>query len=160
MRSLTVLGSCGAWPEPARACAGFLLEYDGYKVVLDLGYAALPQLLTHCPDGAVNAVIVKLTAPGLSVAYTGDSGPSPLLLTLAEGTELFISDATLQGPSPTTTPRYAMTATEAATGAAGAQRLLLTHFWPGSDRSISVTEAQKVFTGEVLAAEEGLVLKL
>jgi ribonuclease BN (tRNA processing enzyme) len=242
MRSLTVLGSCGAWPEPARACAGFLLEYDGYKVVLDLGYAALPQLLTHCPDGAVDAVIVthqhpdhcvdvsalarvryyqapdaspiplycppgvvdvlraleprpdpatvfdvrdltpaqvgpfeldtvplphyvtnlgiKLTAPGLSVAYTGDSGPSPLLPTLAEGTELFISDATLQGPSPTTTPRYVMTATEAATGAAGAQRLLLTHFWPGSDRSISVTEAQKVFTGEVLAAEEGLVLKL
>jgi ribonuclease BN (tRNA processing enzyme) len=240
MRSLTVLGSCGAWPEPGRACAGFLLEYDGYKVVLDLGYAALPQLLKHCPDGAVDALIVthqhpdhcvdvsalarvryyqapdaapiplycppgvvdvlraleprpdpatvfdlrelapaqvgpfeldtvllphyvtnlgiKLTAPGLSVAYTGDSGPSPLLATLAEGTDLFISDATLQGPSPTTGPRYVMTATEAATGAAGAQTLLLTHFWPGSDRSVSVTEAQKVFVGEVIAAEEGLVL--
>jgi ribonuclease BN (tRNA processing enzyme) len=242
MRSLTVLGSCGAWPEPGRTCAGFLLEYDGYKVVLDLGYAALPQLLKHCPDGAVDAVIVthqhpdhcvdvsalarvryyqapdaspiplycppgvvdvlraleprpdpatvfdvqdlapaqvgpfeldtvllphyvtnlgiKLTAPGLSVAYTGDSGPSPLLPTLAEGTDLFISDATLQGPSPNTTPRYVMTATEAATGAAGAQRLLLTHFWPGSDRSVSVIEAQKVFAGEVIAAEEGLALTL
>jgi ribonuclease BN (tRNA processing enzyme) len=242
MRSLTVLGSCGAWPEPGRACAGFLLEYDGYKVVLDLGYAALPQLLKYCPDGAVDALIVthqhpdhcvdvsalarvryyqapdaspiplycppgvvdvlraleprpdpatvfdvqdlapaqvgpfeldtvllphyvtnlgiKLTAPGLSVAYTGDSGPSPLLPTLAEGTDLFISDATLQGPSPTTGPRYVMTATEAATGAAGAQTLLLTHFWPGSDRSVSVTEAEKVFVGEVIAAEEGLVLTL
>jgi ribonuclease BN (tRNA processing enzyme) len=242
MRSLTVLGSCGAWPEPGRACAGFLLEYDGYKVVLDLGYAALPQLLMHCADGAVDALIVthqhpdhcvdvsalarvryyqapdaapiplycppgvvdvlraleprpdpatvfdvrdlapaqvgpfeldtvllphyvtnlgiKLTAPGLSVAYTGDSGPSPLLPMLAEGTDLFISDATLQGPSPTTRPRYVMTATEAATGAAGAQTLLLTHFWPGSDRSVSVTEAQKVFVGEVIAAEEGLVLTL
>ena len=53
MRSLTVLGSCGAWPEPGRACAGFLLEYDGYKIVLDLGYAALPQLLKHCPAGAL-----------------------------------------------------------------------------------------------------------
>jgi ribonuclease BN (tRNA processing enzyme) len=242
VRSLTVLGSCGAWPEPGRACAGFLLEYDGYKVVLDLGYAALPQLLKHCPDGAVDALIVthqhpdhcvdvsalarvryyqapdaspiplycppgvvdvlraleprpdpatvfdvrdlapaqvgpfeldtvllphyvtnlgiKLTATGLSVGYTGDSGPSPLLPTLAEGTDLFISDATLQGPSPTTTQRYVMTATEAATGAAGAQTLLLTHFWPGSDRSVSVTEAQKVFAGEVIAAEEGLVLTL
>ena len=145
MRSLTVLGSCGAWPEPGRACAGFLLEYDGHQVVLDLGYAALPHLLKHCPDGAVDAVIVthqhpdhcvdvsalarvryyqvpdaspnplfcppgvvdvlralehlgiKLTAPGLSVAYTGDSGPSPLLPKLAEGTDLYISDATLQG---------------------------------------------------------------
>jgi ribonuclease BN (tRNA processing enzyme) len=71
------------------------------------------------------------------VAYTGDSGPSP-----------------------TTTQRYVMTATEAATGAAGAQTLLLTHFWPGSDRSVNVTEAQKVFAGEVIAAEEGLVLTL
>jgi ribonuclease BN (tRNA processing enzyme) len=53
-----------------------------------------------------------------------------------------------------------MTATEAATGAAGAQTLLLTHFWPGSDRSVNVTEAQKVFAGEVIAAEEGLVLTL
>jgi ribonuclease BN (tRNA processing enzyme) len=94
------------------------------------------------------------------VGYTGDSGPSPLLPTLAEGTDLFISDATLQGPSPTGTPRYLMTATEAATGAAGAQRLLLTHFWPGSERSVSVAEAQKVFAGEVIAAEEGLVLTL
>jgi ribonuclease BN (tRNA processing enzyme) len=147
MRSLTVLGSCGAWPEPGRACAGFLLEYDGYKVVL-----ALPHYVTNLG--------IKLTAPGLSVAYTGDSGPSPLLPTLAEGTDLFISDATLQGPSPTSTPRYVMTAAEAATGAAGAQTLLLTHFWPGSDRSVSVTEAQKVFAGEVIAAEEGLVLTL
>ena len=53
-----------------------------------------------------------------------------------------------------------MTATEAATAAAGARRLLLTHFWPGSDRAVSVAEAQKVFPGEVVAAEEGLVLKL
>jgi ribonuclease BN (tRNA processing enzyme) len=243
MRSLTVLGSCGAWPEPGRACAGFLLEYDGFKVVLDLGYAALPQLLKYCPEGEVDAVVVthqhpdhcvdvsalarvryylapdaasiplycpsgvldvlraleprpdpatvfdvhdlattkeigpfrlesvllphyvtnlgvRLSAPGLVVAYTGDSGPTPELNRLAEGANLHISDATLQGHSPTTTPRYVMTATEAATGAAGAERLLLTHFWPGSDRALSVAEAQRFFPGEVIAAEEGLVIPL
>lgn len=37
MSELTVLGSCGAWPEPGRACAGFLLVHEGFKVVLDLG---------------------------------------------------------------------------------------------------------------------------
>ena len=243
MRSLTVLGSCGAWPEPGRACAGFLLEYDGYKVVLDLGYAALPQLLKHCPQGEVDAVIVthqhpdhcvdvsalarvryyeapdaapiplycppgvldvlraleprpdpatvfdvrdlgeareigpfrletallphyvtnlgvRLSTDDLTVAYTGDSGPGPELAQLAEGADLFVSDATLQGPSPTTTPRYVMTATEAARNAAGAKRLLLTHFWPGSDRAVSVAEASEVFDGEVIAAEEGLVVGL
>lgn len=243
MRSLTVLGSCGAWPEPGRACAGFLLEYDGFTVVLDLGYAALPQLLRYHPTGAVDAIIVthqhpdhcvdvsalarvryyeapdaapiplysppgvvdvlralepdpdpatvfdihdlaattqigplavrtallphyktnlgvRLTAAGVSVAYTGDSGPSADLAKLADGTDLFISDATLQGPPPQTTPRYVMTATEAAHGAEGAKRLLLTHFWPGSDRSVSVAEAQQVFSGEVIAAEEGLAIPL
>ena len=243
MRSLTVLGSCGAWPEAGRACAGFLLEYDDFRVVLDLGYAAPPRLLEHCPKGEVDAVVVthqhpdhcvdvsalarvryyeapdappvqlhcargvldvlrvlepnpdpatvfavhelastkelgplavetvelphyttnfgvRLSAPGVSVAYTGDSGPSEKLSKLAEGTDLFISDATLQGPSPTTTPRYIMTATEAARGARGAKRLLLTHFWPGSDRSISVAEAAREFDGEVIAAEEGLTLPL
>jgi ribonuclease BN (tRNA processing enzyme) len=243
VRSLTVLGSCGAWPEPGRACAGFLLEYDGFRVVLDLGYAALPRLLEHCPKGAVDAVMVthqhpdhcvdvsglarvryyeapgespvslhcapgvldvlrtlephpdpaevldvhdlgsttrigpfevmtvelphyktnfgvRLSAPGVSVAYTGDSGPSPELRKLAEGTDLFISDATLQGPAPQTEPRYVMTATEAGEGARGAGRLLLTHFWPGSDRSVSVAEAKRVFDGDVIAAEEGLTLSL
>lgn len=242
MRSLTVLGSCGAWPEPGRACAGFLLEYDGFKVVLDLGYAALPQLLKHCPDGAVDAVIVthqhpdhcvdvsalarvryylardaapiplycppgvldvlrtleprpdpatvfdvreleatklgpfqletalmphyvtnlgvRLSTPELTVAYTGDSGPGPEAAALADGADLFICDATLQGPSPDTTPRYVMTATEAATAAAGARRLLLTHFWPGSDRAVSIAEAQEVFKREIIAAKESLVINL
>ena len=37
-----------------------------------------------------------------------------------------------------------MTAAEAARGAGG-ERLLLTHFWPGSDRSVSVAEAAREF---------------
>ena len=48
-----VLGSCGGWPEPGRACAGFLLEYDGSRVVLDLGYGTLPRLLSAL--GSVSA---------------------------------------------------------------------------------------------------------
>lgn len=96
----------------------------------------------------------------MSVAYTGDSGPSPELRRLAEGTDLFIADATLQGDPPQSEPRYVMTAGEAAEGARGAGRLLLTHFWPGSDRSVSVAEAQRKFGGEVIAAEEGLTLAL
>ncbi|MEV4264754.1 MBL fold metallo-hydrolase [Kribbella sp. NPDC049584] len=240
MRSLTVLGSCGAWPEAGRACAGFLLEYDGFRVVLDLGYAALPRLLEHCPRGEVDAVVVthqhpdhcvdvsglarvryyeapdappvplhctpgtldvlralepnpdpadvfavhdlasttrigpfdvvtvelphyktnlgvRLSAPGVAVAYTGDSGPSPELRRLAEGADVFISDATYQG-APVSD--YLMTAAEAARAARGARRLVLTHFWPGSDRAVSVREAEAEFDGEVIAADEGLILSL
>lgn len=43
---------------------------------------------------------------------------------------------------------------------AGAKRLLLSHFWPGSDRSAFVAEAREQFTGEVPAADESMVVGL
>jgi ribonuclease BN (tRNA processing enzyme) len=43
---LVVLGSCGAWPERGRACSGFVVEHDGFRIVLDLGYGTLPRLLS------------------------------------------------------------------------------------------------------------------
>lgn len=245
MAGLTVLGGCGAWPEPGRACSGFLVEHDGYRVVLDLGYGTAAPLLARCPGGSADAVVVthehpdhcvdlsalarvrqygepdrprlplhcppgvlrvlralepsvdphavfdvhdlaepawlgpfrltavplphhvpnlgvRLAAAACTLAYTGDSGPSPALAELGAEADLFVVDATLQGDSPAATPRYVMTATEAATwaGRAGARRLLLTHLWPGSDRAVSLAEARAVFDGEVLVADEGLVVPL
>lgn len=43
---------------------------------------------------------------------------------------------------------------------AGAPRLMLTHFWPGNDREISLAAARAEFDGEVMAAEEELVVAL
>jgi ribonuclease BN (tRNA processing enzyme) len=63
MRQVTVLGSCGAFPEPGRACSGFAVEWDGYRLLLDLGYATLPRLLAHWPDGAVDAVVITHEHP-------------------------------------------------------------------------------------------------
>ena len=48
---LTVLGSCGAYPEPGRACSGFAVEEAGYRLVLDLGYGTLPRLQELWPAG-------------------------------------------------------------------------------------------------------------
>jgi ribonuclease BN (tRNA processing enzyme) len=42
---ITVLGGCGAWPAAGQACSGYLVEQDGFRLVLDLGYATLPPLL-------------------------------------------------------------------------------------------------------------------
>ncbi len=47
-----------------------------------------------------------------------------------------------------------------AAAAAGARRLLLTHFWPGNDRQAARTAAAAVFPGEVLLAEEGMEIAL
>lgn len=238
-----MLGSCGAWPEPGRACSGFLLECDGFRVVLDLGYGAASRLFEHCPSGEVDAVVVthehpdhcvdvsalararyyrgsgrvplycppgvvdvlerleprpgqaelyevhelsgtarlgpfrldavplphhvsnvgvRLDTGELSVAYTGDCGPSDALAKLGAGVDLFVVEATLQGPPPDEAPRHLLTAREAGAWAARARarRLLLTHFWPGSERAVSLAEARETFPGEVRTAEEGQVLRV
>jgi ribonuclease BN (tRNA processing enzyme) len=56
---LTVLGACGAWPEAGLACSGFLLEHDGYRLLIDAGYAVVPQLLRHVDATEVDAVYIS-----------------------------------------------------------------------------------------------------
>ena len=58
-----MLGSCGAFPEPGRACSGFAVDWDGYRLVLDLGYGTLTRLLAHWPDGAIDAVAITHEHP-------------------------------------------------------------------------------------------------
>ncbi len=241
---VTVLGSCGAWPEPGRACSGYLVEHDGFRLVLDLGFATLPRLLRYCPNGTVDAVVithrhsdhcvdlngllrvrhhgertlpripllcppdvaavvdgleprprlaelfdvaelpgshrvgpfrlegvelphhvpnagVRLTTPSRTLAYTGDTGPDPLLAELGADADLYIMEATLQAVPEPGEPRHLLTAGEAGewARAAGARRLLLTHFWPGSDRGVSLRQAAAAFDGELLAADEDLVIE-
>ncbi|MGH1553312.1 MBL fold metallo-hydrolase [Streptomyces sp. L7] len=56
---ITVLGSCGAWPSAGLACSGFLVEHEGFRLVIDLGYAALPRLLEHTAPHGVDAVLIS-----------------------------------------------------------------------------------------------------
>jgi ribonuclease BN (tRNA processing enzyme) len=245
MRHLRVLGGCGVWPEAGRAASGFLVVWDGFRIVLDLGYATFPRLITHCRADQVDAVVlthghadhcvdahalyrarayggtrlpkvplfciegvverlaafdpradlhevfdvfelpwpqragpfgikglelphhvpnagVRLATPGLTLAYTGDTGPDSALDELGAGADLFIVAATGQGPPRSAGRRLDLTAGEAGAWAAsaGARRLMLTHFWPGSDRAVSVAEAAAAFPGEVLTAEENLLVPL
>jgi ribonuclease BN (tRNA processing enzyme) len=265
---LVVLGSCGAWPEPGRACSGFVLEHGGARIVLDLGYGTLPRLLTLLGSSAadgIDAVIVthahpdhmvdlhglfrarwygrrgapaiplfapeqvrarllgleddgedvvrrvfdwhplpaapqsagplrlesmllphyvpnagvRLSATGLTLAYTGDTGPDPALAELGREADLFITDATDRGQRPFITdatdraqrsgglpagsgPALNLTAREAgeAAAAARARRLLLTHFWPDNDRRAALAAAAAAFPGEILLADEGLSVAL
>jgi len=56
---LTVLGSCGAWPEAGQACSGYLVEHDGFRLLLDLGYAVVPRLLALLGAGLLDAVFIS-----------------------------------------------------------------------------------------------------
>jgi ribonuclease BN (tRNA processing enzyme) len=56
---ITVLGACGAYPEAGESCSGYLFEADGFRLVVDLGYATMPRLLESVPAEQVDAVYVS-----------------------------------------------------------------------------------------------------
>ncbi|HEY7283694.1 MAG TPA: MBL fold metallo-hydrolase [Actinomycetota bacterium] len=54
-----VLGGCGAWPAAGQACSGYLVELDGFRLLVDPGYATFPRLLELVPAERVDAVLVS-----------------------------------------------------------------------------------------------------
>jgi ribonuclease BN (tRNA processing enzyme) len=56
---LTVLGGCGGWPAAGQACSGYLVEHDGFRLLLDPGYAIVPRLLQRIDAAEVDAVLVS-----------------------------------------------------------------------------------------------------
>jgi len=110
---------------------------------------------------------VRLSADGLTVAYTGDTGPDPALVELGRDADLYIVEASDREQRATTPPaptrsRMHLSAHEAGAAAASARarRLLLTHFWPDNDREASRASARETYAGDVLIADEGLEVPL
>ena len=98
---------------------------------------------------------VRVSANGTSMAYTGDTGESEEVETLARGVDLLLSEAAQQDmPEPVW---FHLTARQAATHAtrAGAGRLVLSHFWPTHDRDVSREQAAEAFDGELVLFDEG-----
>lgn len=55
---LTVLGCSGSIPGPDSPASGYLLESDGYRVVLDLGHGAFGALQRYVNPAEVDAIVV------------------------------------------------------------------------------------------------------
>ncbi|MFL5651162.1 MAG: MBL fold metallo-hydrolase [Chloroflexota bacterium] len=56
---LTVLGGTGGYPGAGGACSGYLIEHDGFRLLVDPGYAIVPRLLGVLPAEAIDAVLVS-----------------------------------------------------------------------------------------------------
>ncbi len=83
---LTVLGGAGAWPPAGGACSGYLIEHDGFRLLVDPGYAVLPRLLEIVAAEAIDAVLVSHRHPDhvadlnplLRARVMGDGAPARL----------------------------------------------------------------------------------
>ena len=101
-------------------------EYPPEEPFLAAGFEVLPVQLPHY---TLETYGFRLSADGVSIAYSGDSGPSERLAELARGTDLFVCEATLDRGVDDGQPRGHLSADEALAAAAqsGTKRVLLTH---------------------------------
>jgi len=84
---VTVVGCSGSFPGPGNPASCYLVEADGFRLLLDLGSGALGALQTHCSFGEVDAVLVSHLHPdhcmdllSLYVARTYDpAGTHPVI---------------------------------------------------------------------------------
>jgi ribonuclease BN (tRNA processing enzyme) len=105
----------------------------------------------------------RLTAGGHVLAYTGDTGPSPDIATMARDADVLLAEATF--PShvlPAQDAPYRSTARQAGEYAAeaGARRLVLTHLWPGTDPSTAHAAARRVYSADLNIATPGMTSNL
>jgi ribonuclease BN (tRNA processing enzyme) len=121
-------------------------------------FTAETRLLPHFLPNAG----LRLAAGGVTLAYTGDSGPSPQVVELARGADLLLAEATSAGEISGDLRGYLSSARDTAREAteAGAGRLMLTHLWPGTDHAEARAAAATEYGGDIEVARAGLVLDL
>ncbi len=60
---LTVLGCAGTYPGAERACSSYLVEADGWRLLLDCGNGSLSNLQRRCDVAEVDAVVISHLHP-------------------------------------------------------------------------------------------------
>jgi ribonuclease BN (tRNA processing enzyme) len=102
----------------------------------------------------------RIATDGVSLAYTGDTGPAPEVVELAKDADVFMAEATYQDRDALTP--FHLSARQAADAAreAGVGRLILTHLLPSHDKERSKAEAADEFGGRIDVAVEGLVFEI
>jgi ribonuclease BN (tRNA processing enzyme) len=104
---------------------------------------------------------VRASAPGVTLAYSADSGPCDALLELADSADLFLCEASWMGWPEGANPIH-MTPELAGewSARAGARRLVLTHLRPGADPQAAVELAHAACICQVELATEGASFEL
>ena len=55
---LTVLGCAGSFPGPESACSAYLVEAEGFRLLIDFGSGSLSALQRYAGAGAVDAIML------------------------------------------------------------------------------------------------------
>src|SRR5215475_11325428 len=56
---LTILGCAGSFPGPEAACSAYLVEADGFRLMVDFGTGSLSALQKYAGLTAIDAVLLS-----------------------------------------------------------------------------------------------------
>jgi ribonuclease BN (tRNA processing enzyme) len=120
-------------------------------------FTVATELVTH----PVEAYGFRIEHAGKVITYSGDTGPCETLQALADGTDLFLCEASFTHGKEDI-PALHLNGREAGEHAtrARAGRLVLTHIPPWTDPNINLKDARAVFDGPVEIARPGAVYEL
>ena len=125
-------------------------EYDG---PFDVGpFSVEPMPVDH----PVPAFGLRITVGDRTLAYTGDTGPTPVLLDLAADADLFLAEASFRATDDNP-PGLHLSGRDAGEMAAKARarRLVLTHIPAWHDPQVMLAEATDVYDGPTELAQPG-----
>ncbi|MEP6599605.1 MAG: MBL fold metallo-hydrolase [Actinomycetota bacterium] len=124
----------------------------------ELGPFAVSFVAVNHP---VPAYAIRLATDDRTLVYSGDTGESDALVSLAHHADVLLCEATF-GPNDPYVPNLHLTGRQAGEHAAraGVDRLLVTHVPPWGSREVAVAEASAVFSGAVSAAQPAAVIKI
>ena len=133
-------------------------EFHTWSGPVGIGpFTVLPVPVAH----PVAAFGLRITAGGVTVAYTGDTGPCTALTELARDADLLLAEASFR-TGDDNPPDLHLTGTEGGRVAAeaGVRRLVLTHVPPWFDPQDALAEAVAVYGGPIELARPGAVYEL
>jgi len=106
---LTVVGCSGSFPSAESACSSYLVEADGFRLLLDMGNGALGELQRHCGLYDLDAIFlshlhadhcIDMCAYFVARYYRHDGGRcAPLPVYGPEGTEHRLTTAYADTPT-------------------------------------------------------------
>lgn len=113
-------------------------------------------------DHSVPTVASRWETESRALFYTADTGPEGEWMRLGEDADLFLSEASYQGPPGLAEYPHHLTAGQAGEIArgCGARELMLTHIPPHLDPARSVIEAETTFDRPVRLAVPGAALQV
>jgi ribonuclease BN (tRNA processing enzyme) len=148
-----VAGFCG---EDVASIGARFEAHDLEPQVLEIGPF---RVTTDHMNHPVETFGFRVEHAGWKLAYSADTGQTDVLVRLAEGVDVLLSEASFQD-NDDNPPNVHLTARQAGEYAAraGAGELVLTHLVPWYDRDRSLAEAAVSYCGPLSAATSGLVL--